>query len=97
MITNRYYQAIGCYDTVEAHKRYNLIDICTSRLFVVICNNHSATYSSSNDSEFRLISGMHIFCLAKANGVMYEPKKNKRAIWQVWQGRNEHYCVGVRI
>ena len=26
MITNRYCQAVGCYDTVEAHKRYSPVD-----------------------------------------------------------------------
>jgi len=26
MITNRYCQAVGCYDAVEAHKRYNRVN-----------------------------------------------------------------------
>jgi len=26
MMTNRYCQAVGCYDAVEAHKRYLLVD-----------------------------------------------------------------------
>jgi len=26
MMTNRYCQAVGCYDAVEAHKRYNRVN-----------------------------------------------------------------------
>jgi hypothetical protein len=26
MMTNRYYQAVGCYDAIESHKRYSPMD-----------------------------------------------------------------------
>ncbi len=26
MMTNRYCQAVGCYDAVESHERYSLVD-----------------------------------------------------------------------
>ncbi|MGD0854440.1 MAG: hypothetical protein ABSA18_01365 [Dehalococcoidia bacterium] len=26
MMTNRYYQAEGCYDAIEAHKKFSLVD-----------------------------------------------------------------------
>lgn len=29
MVTNRYCQTVGCYDAVESHKKYSLVDSMT--------------------------------------------------------------------